>query len=1247
MKIHPNMLEHIGKVHKEEPIMKKRILSLLLALVMVFGVLPGGMFAAAQEQTEAVNEVISIDFQDSLSRAAEQDFWAALPPVKTQNGADAVRVGLLYPKVDPEEVISAYNEMNSWLLENEGWCLEEGANGMTDGAGNKMYFSYDEKLDWGLCHNPYFMNFTDGRSDMVIDVNVATEGWYNLTFGISMAATNSTDYCVDTVSGGTGDGGGSYVDIIVGGETVYAHLSSVGANAKVVRSVGAVYLEEGINAINLRTVANVWNSASSTLRSNFNLYNMVLTPLAGVSIEQGKKQVINLNNTYLPFDTAVRADTHTAVSSEESIAAASINEGGSVVVKGVKMGKAEIEVYEGDALLCTIPVEVTERVSPVFIPQTIKMDFMQFAAKAQTQSWWEDLEPTNVEGIRHFGSGGWSDDMTADQKDAYNEMQKWLQENTCWSFDNAGGYTSTANLKRVFINTNANFDYGIRFYGAMLGYGDTRGQLALTVNVPEEGEGLYNLTIDMLNEALGDADNYAVSGSNGCGRGNIVVNGKTVYENYLFNAPKTAREVLSFGTVYLTEGPNSIVIDMTADYFGGNSNARRAVNLRSIDLKPLFGQTVEVGAKDIVDLRTTYLAFDEAVSEALTVFSSNDDIVSAVIDSNGNIVVRGNAAGSATVTVTDGSTQICAMDYEVLEKTSLVYDFTKASSVTAGGFANIADFDDLSVDDGIGSDLWAFESVSPRTVSKYSAADEAALFTGETGNTLSFRVQASGDGWFSPQLRLYKNALGGDVAVYLSAEREKVYLGTVNTYAANKALDVQTLRAVELTQGEYVLTFELLGSSTFLWSDLSMKKAEKPAMSLNAGNISQKQGRLMETVLSATWNDGRMDDLYMADWTVEVSDPDGIEAHVVPGTLTSAPVLQATGLMPGTYEITVTADVNGAQADITVSAEVLGHVALESFDVDIACIDKGILVRNTTREFDFNMVGTDGDVIYPNEIDLTYTVSDPTVAEVDEENHTIRGLANGEVTVTVTASSGGEDFSKTLTYTVADVGENRIDDESSYFTGGTGGYLLGSATKPGTENAICWTDIADDGTGNMAIRVVANPNVTNREAKGGGELVLANGHLAEIKGGQLYEMSFKMKAEGYVKPEDAKSNWRFIFQLYDYYENARTTKLVQEYSSSVYGKPEELSADEWTTYTVRVRAPIDTDEVMYLTPRITYGPFVGYYPTDQDVKGWEGTFWIDDIEIREVAFDHVVMERLDILDTIGRKATIQVTPMTN
>ncbi|MBP3633845.1 MAG: hypothetical protein J6J43_04645, partial [Oscillospiraceae bacterium] len=1222
--------------------MKKRILSLLLALVMVLSILPAGMFAAAEEA--AVTEktgAVEIDFQASLEKAAQQSFWASLPAVTTQNGADAVRVGRSYPNREPETVSSAYADMNAWLLENEGWAINEDRSDLTAGAGNKVYFSYDRDLDWGLCHNPYFMNFTDNRSDLSLDVMAPAEGLYNLTFGVSLSTSSSKDYATDGMS----DAGGSYADILVNGETVYRSLSSVGANAKVVRSVGAVYLEEGVNSIDLRTVGNYWNSTSSTLRSNFSLSSMTLTPLETVKIEQGKKQVINLNNTYLPFDAVVSAETHSAVSDDADIAAGSINEGGSLVVKGVKMGQTEVSVYEGDTLLCTVPIEITERTSPVFVPETIKMDFMQFAAQAKNQSWWNDLEETSVDGIRHFGSRGWSDDMTDTQKAAYNQMQSWLQENTCWSFDNAGGYTATSNLKRVFINTNEQFDYGLRFYGSMIGYGDNRGQLAFIVNVPEEGEGLYNLTLDLLNEALGDADLYKVDGSEGCGHGDIIVNGTKVYENYLFNAPKTSRVVNSMGPVYLKEGANSVIIDSVSDYFGKNTNARRSFNLRSIEFEPLFGLIVEEGSKQIVDLRTTYLAFDEALPEDLHVSSTNEDVLTGDVDLNGNIVVTGHTRGAATLTVYDGDEILCSMDYEVVEKTGLSYDFAKASELTSGGFANVESFEDLNVEDGVYTDLWAFESLSPRSSAKWNTEEDAAQLAGEVGCELSFKLDVTKEGWFSPQLRLYKTALGGEVGVYLSSETEQLYLGSVNTYAASKTLDVQSLRRVQLAEGTYTLTFVLTEGTEFMWSDLAMKKAEKPQLTILAGNVQEKQGRMMETVISGFWSDGMNDDLYMADWMAEASDPEVLDVSIVPGTLTSVPVLQVVGLQPTEGEtVTITAYINGVEASTTITATVFAHVALETFDVNISCVDQGIIARNTNQKLVYEMTGVDGDVILPGEAHITYEISNPAVLTVDEEDHTLRGIANGEASVTITAQAGGVSFTKTLDVTVADVGENRLDDESSHYSGGTIGNLTGSKGYD-TANAMAWTDVADDGTGNYAIRVVANSELSYNEAANSGELALKNGKLAAIQGGQLYEMSFKMKTEGYVKPADATADWRFTFQLYDYWENARSTVMPKEYTTSLIVNPAEMT-DEWTTYTLRVRAPIDTEEVLYVTPRITYGPFVGYYPQDKTVSGWQGTFWIDDIEIREVSFDHVDMELQAPLLAIGRDVSVKVTPMT-
>ena len=87
------------------------------------------------------------------------------------------------------------------------------------------------------------------------------------------------------------------------------------------------------------------------------------------------------------------------------------------------------------------------------------------------------------------------------------------------------------------------------------------------------------------------------------------------------------------------------------------------------------------------------------------------------------------------------------------------------------------------------------------------------------------------------------------------------------------------------------------------------------------------------------------------------------------------------------------------------------------------------IASNTLQHFEYTMVGEDGDVIYPDEVEITYTVSDPSIVEIDEENHTLTAMENGDVTITVTVG----DFTKTLSYTVADVGENKIAEATASF----------------------------------------------------------------------------------------------------------------------------------------------------------------------------------------------------------------------
>jgi len=860
--------------------------------------------------------------------------------------------------------------------------------------------------------------------------------------------------------------------------------------------------------------------------------------------------------------------------------------------------------------------------------QPIVIDFKEFARKAAKQPWWKDLRSTNIDGIKRIGSEGGSDVMSETELAAYNSMLDYLSENEVWSIDEETvSFKRAANAMLLYLD-NSEAEQGLRFWPGYLNVKDYRDTFAMTVRVPEGGAGYYGMILDLFKEAGGFSTAPTVDGiGQGGPRGHITVNGKEVYHNYFFGEPESTRKDMRrqhcFGSVWLEEGENKIQFELVTDYIGNTNNGRRALLLCGMEFVPLGTVEVEEGTELVYDLRAGQLPFDVMIDDTFAASSDNETVAKAKFDSDRNLVITGLSKGETAIRVTSGGKEICTVDIRVVARTGLIYNFAKGSAVTASGFDQIKEFDDLP-DDGVLSDPW--HHVSGRAA--FDEENKTAAVNGE----LILRLNVTADGWYLPQLNFYRHAGGGSAELWL----DEMYLGTVQTNASGKTLGSAQLRPTPLQDGEYTLTIKPSEGSTFWMNSIVCKKTEEAAFTLSAEALCDKQNRVMTTRLKANWTSGVEDDLTGADWSLSTSS----------GTLTAwmeGDTLCVKGTQPGDYTVTATAQINGVSTAVQVPVTVLASAPMQSFDAEIPCMDENILVRNTTREFVYHMIGTDGDVILPGEVEISYEVSDETVAVVNEENHTIRGLKNGEVTVTISVQ--GTPFAETMKLTVADVGENRIEAESAYFTDGTAGQILSEVTKPDVGNAMCWTDVADDGTGNHAIRIVANPDVTAREAVSSGQIVLNNGHLASVEGGQLYEMSLRMKAEGYQKPAEAEADWHFAVALYDYMENARGGALAEEYYEIMYLSAAELT-DEWQTISLIVRAPVDYEGTLYLTPRITYGPFTGFYD-DHDVSGWEGTFWIDDLEIREVSFDHVVMEPQQNLDVIEKKIPVKVTPVTS
>ncbi|MBP3633763.1 MAG: Ig-like domain-containing protein, partial [Oscillospiraceae bacterium] len=1203
--------------------MMKRMLSLLLAVIMILGVLPVSL--AAEAEPETVN-AIEIDFKEFAKEAAKQDFWQVLDTITTSDGYETKIIGNYVNTQGTNmtaETKAAYDEMRTWMAQTQDWVIDEERSSFKDMGGNRLYLCADEDVAWGVCHNVYYYNFADGRSSLALDVTAQQAGWYSLDMVLEQVKKGSS-YPVDK---GLDDLNRGYFSIIVNDRTVCAEYSFAGAEL-VSPSFGAVYLNEGVNDLEIKAVKNYVGNTVATPQYACKLQSVTLTPLAAWEVKQTKELEVDIAQ-FLPYGTTVSPETHEAVVSDGDLAEAAIREDGILVIKGIEPGDVTIDILEDGESVFAMDVTVLEYIRPHYDYVPLVMDFMAFAKAAPGQDWWQGLRQSTVDGIKFIGGSrtDYSDAPTDSEIDAYEQMLDWMAENQNWTIDREApaGFEKRSSVKRLFINSS-DADYGIRFYSSFLNKTDGTSSVHLAIDVPEAGDGWYNLELDVLNEAV-TSKIANVSGTEGRGHGDIYVNGQKVYGNYFFAATADTRERVSMGAVWLKEGKNTVEINMISDHFDLQVSSRRAMNLRKIVFTPLQGLALREHEKEVLDLRTTYLAYDADLTDCALEYDEN--IVSAAL-ADGILTVTALSGGSTTICVGE----LCEIPVVVGAKENIKFDFSKASDLTASGFDAIEDFDDLE-EDHIYSDPWCFDALSGGSA-KFSKTAGTAVFTGKE---LSFRVEVSEGGWFSPAMTVLHHEAGGKTSVYL----DEYYLGTMDTQAAATALRTETLRPAELEAGEHTLTFRQ-ESGELRFRSMTLTGCKEPQLSIFAKALSEKQYRVMETSITALWNGNLADDLVGADWSVQVSDESILEAKIVEAQVGTAPMLQVTGLqVTSDAFVTVTACVHGVESTVTVPVTVLEHEALERCEISILGTTTGLLPRSATQSFQFDMVGTDGDVIYPNEVDVVYAVSNDGIVSIDEENHTLFTLANGEVTVEVTVTSAGRSFTQSFDLTVADAGENKLEEGSSYFENGDMGKWY-NYVPTGTEDAFLTHEIAEE-NGNKALKMTLNPAVTYASSGGkGSTLYMSNGYLAQVIPGHIYEMTFDFKAEGYKKAEGAAGELQLIAQMYDYASNAWSGALQGEVNTSVRYDASAVPG-EWTTVKMRVRAPFEGEAPLYVMP--TFGFDTHYaYAADKQLTGWEGSFFFDNFAIREVGFDRVESAISDPLEQLSIKETITLTPYT-
>ena len=316
---------------------------------------------------------------------------------------------------------------------------------------------------------------------------------------------------------------------------------------------------------------------------------------------------------------------------------------------------------------------------------SIRVDFMDFAQQAAQQPWWDALKATNMSGVKVLGVRNASTVLTEEELQAVQQMQDWMAENTNWSIDIARtNLNSKGHLKRLFINADASREFALRLYPAYLS-DPVYTTWYFNVDVPAGGAGTYAMALDHLL----DHATYTIDNTGAGGYMNVYVNDELVYGNLHTMSSEPAPVVQNLGVVELQEGKNTVAFQITADCWGNAVNSDRSVNLRGMEFKKIDTIDVQAYINETIDLNEKHLPFDHIVTpETHTAVSSNDIVLSAAIDANGDLALSGKVPGEVDVDIYKGNEVVTTVHVVVTEFTGELDDLG-ANTVTIDLAASI------------------------------------------------------------------------------------------------------------------------------------------------------------------------------------------------------------------------------------------------------------------------------------------------------------------------------------------------------------------------------------------------------------------------------------------------------------------------------------------------------------------------------------------------------------------------------
>ncbi len=282
------------------------------------------------------------------------------------------------------------------------------------------------------------------------------------------------------------------------------------------------------------------------------------------------------------------------------------------------------------------------------------------------------------------------------------------------------------------------------------------------------------------------------------------------------------------------------------------------------------------------------------------------------------------------------------------------------------------------------------------------------------------------------------------------------------------------------------------------------------------------------------------------------------------------------------------------------------------------------------------------DEIDENKLTVTYESSNEDVATVSETG-LISSLSNGTTEIRVKVTYDGASAEAKWNLTVAPASRNIAEHLNPHFD--TDEWIWMGAdnmVNPPAEPKFARSYIATEENGNRAMKFELNPEVG---AAGITIFFKNDGHRLVVKPGELYQMTFKFKTD-YVVPNGA-SDFNMYFDIYTYNNATGTASSSIAFGSNrstdfVTHAQFKEAQNGWTEVVIPLGAPTEyPGDVIYITPRLVMRPTTA----DSGKLGYSGSFWIDDIDVREVGYAGVEITTTGSA-AAGQTLQVQAKPYT-